>query len=278
MEEPAAPKPEKTAGVADGVKKLADAHPEVEQYMMLVPTAAAIQSNYLPQDAEIRDQKADLAQISTKMPQSLHWINLTDLFTGHAGEKLYYASDTYLTGWGSRYAARTALEEMGADLPEGKDQCYLLSDSFRGRLAGDRIPLLDFFEKEGERIEIYVPEGEAYYYRVDAQSGNWSGSLYDSAALESEQPFNVFFGGERALTEIYTTAVNGEKLLVVGDRTADTIVPLFVSSFENIVLMHPSVCTKTIEELVEKYQPTKILYLYDANVYMTDSTLLRALQ
>ena len=97
-------------------------------------------------------------------------------------------------------------------------------------------------------------------------------------ALESEQPFNVFFGGERALTEIYTTAVNGEKLLVVGDRTADTIVPLFVSSFENIVLMHPSVCTKTIEELVEKYQPTKILYLYDANVYMTDSTLLRALQ
>ena len=87
----------------------------------------------------------------------------------------------------------------------------------------------------------------------------------------------MFFEGGKALTQIHTTAINGETLLVVGDRTADSIVPLFVSSFEHIILMHPSKCAKTVAGLAREYEVTKILYLYDANDFMTDSALLRAL-
>ena len=71
---------------------------------------------------------------------------------------------------------------------------------------------------------------------------------------------------------------NAETLLVIGDRTADSIVPLFVSSFENIVFVHPSKTPVTVEKLVKKYNVTKVLYLYGANEYMTDRTLLRTLQ
>ena len=278
MEEPAEPDLNKTQNAAHFMQLLSDRHPDVQQYMMLVPTAACIQSGYLPEDVTVRDQKSDLAEIQRNMPSRLHWIDLTEVLSDHAGEKLYYASDTFLTGWGSRYAAKTAITEMGMNIPDGKDTCYLLADSFEGRLAKDKMPSLELFKKsKGERMEIYVPEDEASYYRVDESTGGWSGSLYDSGAANSSNPYNVFFGGERPLTEIHTTAINGENLLVIGDRTADSIVPLFVSSFENIVLVYPSKCAKKIDKLIEKYNITKILYLYGANEYMTDLSLLRTI-
>lgn len=278
MEEPAEPAPNKTSDFAHSAANLAKTYPGIQQYIMLVPTAACIQPVYLPEGAQVRDQKADLAEIRSRMPSSLQWIDLVEVFSDHTGEKLYYASDTYLTGWGSRYAAKTALTAMGAEMPEGKDKCYLLSNSFVGRLAQDRRPSLELFEKSGERLEIYVPEEEARYYRIDGSSGAESGSLYDSNAAKGREPYDVFFGGERALTEIRTTAINGETLLVIGDRTADSIVPRFVSSFEKIVLMHPSMSAKTVSELVEEYEVTKILYLYSANEYMTDMAVFRSLK
>jgi len=112
---------------------------------------------------------------------------------------------------------------------------------------------------------------------VDGLTGRLSGSLYDSRALRGTQQYDVFFGGNRPLTEICTTAVNGQTLLVIGDREADSVVPGFVSSFEKIILVHPDKSPATIEKLIGEYQPTGILYLYGANSFMRDRALLHAL-
>ncbi len=118
-----------------------------------------------------------------------------------------------------------------------------------------------------------MPDEEALYYRVDVSTGKKYGSLYDSGAVTGTDQYNVFFGGETALTEIHTSAVNGETLLVVGDRTADSVVPLFVSSFEKIIFVHPSKYTGTVESLIKKYRPGNILYLYGANSFFKDGML-----
>ena len=188
------------------------------------------------------------------MPAGVTWIDLTELFTAHAGEKLYYATDIYLTGWGSRYAAKAALEGMGVTVPDSKYKSYLLSDGFRGNLEQDGTLIQRLLRSKSERLEIYVPEEEAAYYRMDVAGKDWSGSLYDARAAEGTNAYDVFFGGERPLTEIHTAAANNRTILVVGDRMADSIVPHFVSSFEHIVLMHPSSCSARVEKLIRKYK------------------------
>ena len=70
MEEPAEPDLNKTQNAAHFMQLLSDRHPGVQQYMMLVPTAACIQSGYLPKDVSVRDQKSDLAEIQRNMPSS----------------------------------------------------------------------------------------------------------------------------------------------------------------------------------------------------------------
>lgn len=277
LELPVTPDQEKISGTSERIKALAEAHPEISQYMMLVPSAACVQFRYLPKDIQMRDQVSDLSMVRQSMPAALSWIDLLEVFSIHSGEKLYYATDVYLTGWGSRYASNTAVAAMGADVPEGRDQCYLLSDEFRGRLAADGTLPQRILKTKKERLEIYVPEAEVPYYRTDGLRKTASASLYDADAVQREDQYDVFFGGERPLTEIRTGAVNGETLFVIGDRGADSIVTRFVSSFENIILIHPSKCTKKIEALIEEYQPTKILYLYGANYFMKDRTLLRFL-
>lgn len=278
MEEPAAPDEAAVRETADGIQAIAAAHPELTQYMMLVPAAACVQSVYLPSGADVRNQAADLAAIRQTMPTGLTWIDLLEVLAGHAGEKLYYATDTWLTGWGSRYAAKAALTSMEAYVPTGSDKCFLLSDTFQGKLAKDRDPGQRFFQRKAERLEIYVPEGEPVFYREDVATGRQYASIYSVDALATAEPYDVFFGGERPLTEIHSTTANGETLLVVGDRTADSVVPLFVSSYENIILMHPARCGKSLESLIRKYQPGQILYLYGANAFMQDRALLHALR
>ena len=71
--------------------------------------------------------------------------------------------------------------------------------------------------------------------------------------------------------------MNGEILLVVGDTIADSVVPRFVSSYEQIIFMHPTRSAATVEKMIKKYHPTRILYLYGANVFMKDRALLHAL-
>ena len=277
LEMPVVPDSYKTAETASGIAALAEKHPEIEQYMMLIPSSGYMQRRFLPEGAPLRDQTGDLQEIRAKMPSALHWVDLVEVFSGHEGEKLYYATDPHLTGWGSRYAARAALESMEAETVEGKDECYLLSDSFEGRLAQDDTLIHRFLDRKAERIEIYVPENEVPYYRVDVTSDTWSGSLYDAAAVEGSDPLKVFFGGERPLTEIHTAAVNGRTLLVAGDTMANTIVPMFVSSFEKIVFVHPSEYPAGMEKLIRKYQPTGILYIYGMNGFIQDRALLHTL-
>lgn len=277
LEIPAAPDADQIQETAYGIEKIAQDHPQISQYMMLIPSAGYIQQRFLPEGMAIRDQAADLASVRDDMPADLTWIDLADLFSGHEGEKLYYATDPHLTGWGSRYAARAAMKAMEADMPEGRDACYLLSNTFEGKLAEDDTLLHRFWEPQAERVEIYVPENEAPYYRVDAATGKWSASLYDASKAEGTEPLKTFFGGERPLTEIYTAAVNGKTLLVVGDSMADTIVPAFVSSFEKVIFVHPSLCGTKMEKLIKKYEPTEILYVYGANSFMTDRALLHTL-
>ena len=99
MEEPAVPDQEIIDGVREGTELLAKAHPEIRQYMMLVPSAACIQSEYLPENAgKVRDQAQDLAQIQSVLQQNLEWVDLISLFNDHKGEKLFYATAPYLTG------------------------------------------------------------------------------------------------------------------------------------------------------------------------------------
>ncbi|MDO5133783.1 MAG: DHHW family protein [Eubacteriales bacterium] len=277
LEEPAVPDSLLIDKTAETIAALHHDHPEISQYMMLVPSASYVQSGYLPQGAEIRNQAADLSSVRAKTSPAAEWIDLLEIFREHNGEKLYYATDIWLTGWGSRYAARAALEAMNAERPAGRDICYLLSDSFRGNLGKEETLLRKLTNSRTERLEIYVPEKEAVYYRVDGTTGEWYGSLYDASALDGSYQYDVFFGGERACTEIHTTAVNGEVLLVFGDRTADSIVPMLVSSFEKIIYVHPEKYTGKLSGLLKKHRPTKILYLYGANSFLRDGMLQRVL-
>ena len=108
MELPEVPDVEKIALASEGIGAVAKAHPDISQYMMLIPSAACVQSGYIPAEIRVRNQAEDLKMIRGAMPSELNWIDLLEVFSLHAGEKLYYATDIYLTGWGCRYASNKA--------------------------------------------------------------------------------------------------------------------------------------------------------------------------
>ena len=153
MELPAVPDVEKIALASEGIGAVAKAHPDISQYMMLIPSAACVQSGYIPAEIRVRNQAEDLKMIRGAMPSELNWIDLLEVFSLHAGEKLYYATDIYLTGWGCRYASNKAIEGMESEVPQSRDLCYLLSDRFRGKLAADGTLLQRLLKSKRETSE-----------------------------------------------------------------------------------------------------------------------------
>ncbi len=140
MEEPAVPDQEIIDGVREGTELLAKAHPEIRQYMMLVPSAACIQSEYLPENAgKVRDQAQDLAQIQSVLQQNLEWVDLISLFNDHKGEKLFYATAPYLTG--EAFLRHCALSDrMGQ--PVCGEGCCRRDGSGVFQIQGNLLPAL----------------------------------------------------------------------------------------------------------------------------------------
>ena len=86
MEEPAVPDQEIIDGVREGTELLAKAHPEIRQYMMLVPSAACIQSEYLPENAgKVRDQRR-ISRRSERSAAEPGMVDLISLFNDHKEE------------------------------------------------------------------------------------------------------------------------------------------------------------------------------------------------
>lgn len=253
------------------IKSFSESHSKIPVRMMLVPDAANVLNHSLPSLAKPEDQTQMFSMVRKDLGDSVEWIDVSTELNKHKTEKIYYKTDHHWTTLGAFYAFQAAAPSLGieGDL-SGKYVSYAVSDSFNGMLASKSGVNLG----EKEQIDIYVPTEEDTDLIVDyVDEGKRSTSLYDSSKLKEKDQYTVFLGGNSSLLDIRTVSTSTKRLLLVKDSFANSFIPFLTPYYREIVVVDPRYYSGTINDLMDSYRISEVLFLYSGNTFFKDNNI-----
>lgn len=253
------------------IKSFSESQSKIPVRMMLVPDAANVLNHSLPSLAKPEDQTQMFSMVRKDLGDSVEWIDVSTELNKHKTEKIYYKTDHHWTTLGAFYAFQAAAPSLGieGDL-SGKYVSYAVSDSFNGMLASKSGVNLG----EKEQIDIYVPTEEDRDLIVDyVDEGKRSTSLYDSSKLKEKDQYTVFLGGNSSLLDIRTVSTSTKRLLLVKDSFANSFIPFLTPYYREIVVVDPRYYSGTINDLMDSYRISEVLFLYSGNTFFKDNNI-----
>ena len=253
------------------IKSFSESQKKIPVRMMLVPDAANVLNHSLPALAKPEDQTQMFSMVRKDLGDSVEWIDVSTELNKHKTEKIYYKTDHHWTTLGAFYAFQAAASSLGieGDL-SGKYVSHAVSNSFNGMLASKSGVNLG----EKEQIDIYVPTEEDTDLIIDyVDEGKRSTSLYDSSKLKEKDQYTVFLGGNSSLLDIRTVSTSTKRLLLVKDSFANSFIPFLTPYYREIVVVDPRYYSGTINDLMDSYRISEVLFLYSGNTFFKDNNI-----
>ena len=250
------------------IKSFSESQKKIPVRMMLVPDAANVLNHSLPALAKPEDQTQMFSMVRKDLGDSVEWIDVSTELNKH---KTYYKTDHHWTTLGAFYAFQAAAPSLGieGDL-SGKYVSHAVSNSFNGMLASKSGVNLG----EKEQIDIYVPTEEDTDLIIDyVDEGKRSTSLYDSSKLKEKDQYTVFLGGNSSLLDIRTVSTSTKRLLLVKDSFANSFIPFLTPYYREIVVVDPRYYSGTINDLMDSYRISEVLFLYSGNTFFKDNNI-----
>lgn len=237
--------------------------------LMLIPTHGYIEEEKLPalhadyHDAALRDC------VARSLGEDVSFLWPEDDFRA-SGEKLYYSTDHHLTSRGSYEAAKLYLASLGRKLPDADAYVVQTVPSF----YGSQYAKAGLWGVPGEDMELWRlrDQGPVTVSFDDAEP---SDSMFFEEQLEGMDKYSAFLNGNHALVTIETGKTGGGSLLMIRDSFGHCFAPFCAAEFEKIVLVDPRYYRESISALAEREGVDRILVLYGASNFMTDTNIAR---
>lgn len=268
MQAPSAPNEEQLERNLNAISDFSAGHPSLNTVVTIVPNAVTIHADKLPENAPVRDQKADLNRIQSEL-SGITFADVTQILSNHSSESLFYRTDHHWTSLAARYAFETIALYFGIEAPDPSTYTvYTVSNSFEGTLSS----------KSGSHsvkdvVRVYEPATTIEYYVTYDGNQTPICSMYNRDALLGKDHYTVFFGGNYGRVDITTTADTGRCLLVFKDSYANCMMQFLYPYFDHITMIDPRYYYDNVENVIKSESITDVLYLYNLDTFLGDSSL-----
>lgn len=271
--------------------------------VMVVPTATEILTELLPENAPVPDETEATAKIKERLGE--RFIDTCDDLRAHSGEYIYYRTDHHWTTLGAYYAYRQYERETGIGETSHADTAgsaafetpaaagyteTAVSDIFFGTnyskapgigIKPDTITRID---KAGSAAngEHGSENGASDSVKMSILNAHLEcekifDGVYDESYLNKKDKYSYFLSGNNPVTviEIQRDAQNAEKrnLLVIKDSYAHSFIPFLTTDFDRIAAVDMRYFRSGPGKLIEEYEITDVLVLYNILNYASDSNL-----
>ena len=239
----------------------------VPVYLGLIPSAAEIWRDKLPQGAESWDQTQLLEQAAEL---GLPEIDVYSALKDHAQEQIFYRTDHHWTTLGAFYGANALLETMGKEPLRMEDFTpETASDAFFGTLYSQSgIHWLD-----PDTLEFWAPE-EGLTVTSWRTGKAEPGMLYDRSYLEVKDKYSAFLGGNQPLCVIRNeNCPDGGKLLLIRDSYSDALAPFLAQRFSEVHLLDLRYYRAPASQYAAENGIDDICVLYSVQNFLTDKNL-----
>ena len=268
MQVPSAPNEAQLKRNLDAINDFSAYHPNLNTVVTIVPNAVTIHADKLPENAPVRDQKADLNQIRFDLA-GMNFVDVTQVLSDHSDESLFYRTDHHWTSLAAHYTFEIIAPYFDIEAPAWASyKVYTVSNSFEGTLSS----------KSGSHsvkdvVQVYAPATNIEYYVTYDGNQTPICSMYDRDALKGKDHYTVFFGGNYGRVDITTTANTGRCLLVFKDSYANCMMQFLYPYFDHITMIDPRYYYDNVENVIKSESITDVLYLYNLDTFLGDSSL-----
>ena len=245
----------------------------VPVYFSLIPGAADIWSDRLPEGAPNASQKAVIDQAASTL-KNVQIYDTYSVMSAHSGEDIYYRTDHHWTSLGAYYGYTALMEALGmTPVPLSDYTKTTVSEDFYGTIyssSGVRWVKPDV-------IDTYVPDtGITVVSHTYDNKGNpveEARSLYDTSFLSVKDKYSMFLGGQQALGVVTTPHTDAPKLLIIRDSYTDSLVPFLTAHFSEIHLVDPRYSKISVADYIAENDIDEALVLYSVSNFATDKNL-----
>lgn len=256
-----------------GLKQFKKQHKDLDLYFLLAPNAANILEDKLPASVRLADQDKYIDEFYRKIKkQGYTPIDVRDALADRTEDtQLYYRTDHHWTTDGAFLAYKQAVKTMKLT-DEVSYKRYVVKNDFRGTLASKS----GFINGKNDSITIYMPNKDKDYrnsiiYYSDTKKKTTE--FYQLDNLETKDAYTVFGGSNHPMYTIKTPTKSAEKLLLIKDSYANSMIPFLAQNFREIVVVDPRYFFDDISDIIEAEEITQVLFLYNANTFFEDNSL-----
>lgn len=241
-------------------------------YLLLVPNAVSVYEELLPDYAPTEDQNSYMDTFFDALSSCMTCIDVRAAFQeAKEATPLYYRTDHHWTTQGAWLAYQCAANVMNLT-DEMRYTDSVICNDFSGSLASAS----GFIPKQKDSIRVFLPDEsrETVFYTVTyEQEMEKAASCYQTACLDSDDPYQVFFGGNHAVMTIDTSLDSERSLLILKDSYANCFIPFLINEYRTITVIDPRYYYDNIDILMKTNAYTDVLFLYNVNTLAADTNL-----
>ena len=224
--------------------------------LLMVPTAAYVYAEDLPDHALVFDEEKAFSQAEETVGESL--VDIRGVLRKEKSKDTFFKTDHHWTGYGAflAYKAyREKLDDTVSDLTYEDAEPQVLTGDFRGTLYSKVL-----LNTSGVDVIETPALGKTASYKVTIADKTYD-SLYFDSWLEKKDKYAVYFGGNYDKVDITVTGGRGEeKLLVIKDSFANSFIPYLLDDFREITMIDTRYYRDDIARLAEDYDRVLVLY------------------
>ncbi|MGL5576229.1 MAG: DHHW family protein [Sarcina sp.] len=243
-------------------------------YVGIVPTAVSIHEDKLPNFSPVQKQDTYLREFYKNLIPEIKTLDITSALSKSADEYLYYKTDHHWTTLAASKAYEIAKKEMKLDNVNSKFKPLTVSTNFNGTLTAK-----SGFSTSNDSIDAYLNINKNLKISVSyPKVGKKSPSLYDTSKLETKDKYAMFLSGNHPIIDIRTNAKTTNTLIIFKDSYANCFIPFLTEHYSKITVIDPRYYYDDLYKLMDENQYNDILFLYNANTFFSDSSLIPVLQ
>ena len=234
---------------------------------MLVPTKTWIMQEKLPAFAPTYDEqqmydcmRAQLGDLADTV-----LVPVADELQKHTDEQIYYRTDHHWTTLGAWYGYEAYVKAAGGDLEQAqkKRDFHCVSTQFYGSTYAKVNQA-----SRADKIEMYEPQQPlTVVYNMGEKTTD---TLYDTSFLDTQDQYSYFTGGNQPVIEVTGGTANGRTLLVIKDSFGNSMIPFLVEDYEKVVMVDLRQLNVKCKDLVNMFDPTDVLVLYNTARFAGD--------
>ncbi len=243
--------------------------------MILAPSTGYITSDVLPNNHIIYNDDELFADVKDTLNESsVNFVDVREDFkSAYAnGTQVYYKTDHHWTSEGAYLAYCALAKELGFTA-NARDMYKITSYSgFYGTTYSssgywytkpDNIEIWDCINHSSE-VSI-TDNGETKFYK----------SMFFLDNLEDDDKYPVYLDGNHPYTVIKNGSMKseGEKLLVIKDSFAHSLVPFLADHYEEIVMIDMRYYKQSVSELIESGDFDRLLFVYSIDNLGSDTDI-----